>query len=156
MQHIAILKKSWNLLDKILSGEKTIESRWYKNKSAPWNKIKENELVYFKDSGSPVTIKTEVDKVLQFQNLTPRKVKQLLNKYDKAIGIKTEDFYEQLKNKNYCLLIFLKNPETIVPFDIDKTGFGLMSAWICVDDIERIKKKTNNYLESFLLQPRAL
>ena len=87
-----------------------------------------------------MTVKTEVERVLQFQNLTPEKAKQLLNKYDKAIGIKTEDFYEQLKDKNYCLLIFLKNPETIVPFEIDKTGFGLMNAWICVDDIEKIKK----------------
>jgi len=140
MQHLAILKKSWKLLDKITSQEKTIESRWYKNKSAPWNKIKAGETVYFKDSGNPVTIKTEVEKVLQFQNLTPHKVKEILNKYDQAIGIKANDFYQQLKDKNYCLLIFLKNPETITPFKIDKTGFGLMSAWICVDDIEMIRK----------------
>ena len=140
MQHIAILKKSWKLIDKILSGEKKIESRWYKNKSAPWNKIKAGETVYFKESGSPVTIKTEVEKVLQFSNLTPNKVKELLNKYGENIGIKANDFYEQLKDKNYCLLIFLKNPEKIKPFQINKTGFGLMSAWICVNNIEQIKK----------------
>ena len=140
MQHIAILKKSWKLIDKILSGEKKIESRWYKNKSAPWNKIKAGEVVYFKESGSPVTIKTEVEKVLQFSNLTPNKVKELLNKYGENIGIKANDFYEQLKDKNYCLLIFLKNPEKIKPFQINKTGFGLMSAWICVNNIEQIKK----------------
>jgi len=140
MQHIAILKKSWKLIDKILSGEKKIESRWYKNKSAPWNKIKAGETVYFKESGSPVTIKTEVEKVLQFSNLTPNKVKELLNKYGENIGIKANDFYEQLKDKNYCLLIFLKNSKKIKPFQINKTGFGLMSAWICVNNIEQIKK----------------
>ncbi len=140
MQHIAILKKSWKLIDKILSGEKKIESRWYKNKSAPWNKIKAGEVVYFKDSGEAVTIKTEVEKVLQFNNLTPNKVKELLNKYGENIGIKANDFYEQLKDKNYCLLIFLKNSKKIKPFQINKTGFGLMSAWICVNNIEQIKK----------------
>lgn len=30
MEHVAIMKKSWGLTRKILSGEKTIESRWYR------------------------------------------------------------------------------------------------------------------------------
>ena len=44
MEHLAIMKKSWNLTKKILSSEKKIESRWYKSKYPPWNKIKEGEL----------------------------------------------------------------------------------------------------------------
>ena len=56
MQHLAIMKKSWNLTDKILTGKKKIESRWYKNKYKPWNKIKTEDVVYFKDSGIPVKI----------------------------------------------------------------------------------------------------
>ena len=107
MQHIAILKKSWELIDKIVSGEKKIESRWYKNKSAPWEKIKEGEVIYFKNSGEAVTVKAEVEKVLQFSDLGPRKVKVLLDRYGRDIGIKAEEFYPQLKDKNYCLLIFL-------------------------------------------------
>lgn len=39
MHHLAILKKSWPLIPKILNKQKTIESRWYKVKCAPWNKI---------------------------------------------------------------------------------------------------------------------
>lgn len=30
MEHVAIMRKSWGLTDKILSGQKKIESRWYK------------------------------------------------------------------------------------------------------------------------------
>jgi len=30
--------------------------------------------------------------------------------------------------------------EKIKPFNIDKTGFGAMSAWISVDDINQLKK----------------
>jgi hypothetical protein len=37
-------------------------------------------------------------------------------------------------------LIFLSNPVAVVPFDIDKTGFGNMAAWITVEDINKIKK----------------
>ena len=52
MEHLAIMRKSWNLTNKILTGEKKIESRWYKNKYVPWNKIKEtqkNGIYYLKN-----------------------------------------------------------------------------------------------------------
>jgi len=118
MEHLAIMKKSWGLTKKILSGEKKIESRWYKSKYPPWNKIKEGELIYFKDSGEPVSIKVEVEKVLQFSNLNSEKVKQILEDYGKDDGItqdKVAEFYELFKNKKYCMLIFLKNPQKYDP-----------------------------------------
>jgi len=143
MDHVAIMKKSWGLTEKILDGRKKIESRWYLSKRAPWNKIKKDETVYFKNSGEPVKMKAEVAKVLQFCDLTPKKVKELLNKYGNADGLekaKIPEFFKLFKDKKYCLLIFLKNPVKIRTFDIDKTGFGAMSAWITVDKIDRIKK----------------
>ena len=145
MDHIAIMKKSWGLTRKILSGEKKIESRWYKSKHSPWGKIEKGDTVYFKDSGEPVSIKAEVEKVISFSNLSPRKIKQILDEYGQDDGIEKDkmlEFFELFKNKKYCLLIFLKNPEKIKPFEINKTGFGNMAAWIAVDNIEKIKKFT--------------
>jgi len=142
MHHVAIMKKSWGLTEKILNGEKKIESRWYKNKVRPWGKIKKDDTVYFKNSGEPVKIKADVSEVLQLENLTPNRVKEIFNKYGKDDGIeKTDfpDFFEMFKDKKYCLLVFLKNPVEIKPFDINKTGFGAMAAWITVDNINRIK-----------------
>ncbi|MBI3413268.1 MAG: hypothetical protein HY051_04265, partial [Candidatus Aenigmarchaeota archaeon] len=66
MYHVAIMKKSWGLTEKILDRRKTIESRWYKHRRTPWNKIKKGDTVYFKNSGEPVSIKTRVKKVMQF------------------------------------------------------------------------------------------
>lgn len=129
-------------MSKILTKEKTIESRWYDNRYSPWNKIKKGEIVYFKDSGEPVTIKTEVDKVIQYENLTPLKARQILKEYGQKDGLGINDipkFYKRFRNKKYCVLIFFKNPKLIKPFNIDKTGFGMMSAWICVDNVNRIK-----------------
>ena len=142
------MKKSWGLLPKILTGEKKIESRWYDNRYSPWNKIKKGDIVYFKDSGEPVTIKTEVDKVIQYENLTPAKARQILKEYGQKDGLGINDipkFYKRFKNKKYCILVFFRNPKQIKPFDIDKTGFGLMSAWLCVDNVNRIKRKINSY-----------
>src|SRR4030042_5669181 len=135
MKHVAIMKKSWGLTQKILSGKKKIESRWYKSKHAPWNKIKTGETIYFKDSGELVSIKAEVAEIMQFSNLTPDKVRELLEEYGTDDGIEKEkipDFLELFKDKNYCMLIFLKNPKKITPFDIDKKGFGSMAAWISI------------------------
>lgn len=143
MEHLAIMRKSWGLLPKILDGEKVIESRWYKNKYSPWDKIKKGDIVYFKNSGEPVSVRAEVFDVLQFASLTPSKVKELLLEYGQRDGIeneKIENYYEMFKNKNYCLLVFIQNPQRINPFLVDKKGFGAMSAWIAVDDINIIKK----------------
>ncbi len=85
MKHIAILRKSWKLLDKILSGEKRIESRWYLTRREPWNKIKEGEVVYFKESGKAVSVKTKVERVLQFGNLDEQKVKEILERCEKIL-----------------------------------------------------------------------
>ena len=143
MDHLAIMKKTWGLTGKILSGEKKIESRWYMAKYAPWDRIKSGDFVYFKDSGEPVTIKAEVSDVKQFSGLTPKKVKEILQRYGKADGLgigKLPEFLRLFKNKKYCLLIFLKNPVPVKPFKINKKGYGIMSSWICLDKIDDIKE----------------
>lgn len=137
------MKKSWGLTEKILSGKKKIESRWYLNKCVPWDKIKVGERIYFKDSGEPVSIVATVEKVLQFSLLTPIKVDEILKTYGDDDGIESIDissFYARFKDKKYCLLIFLKNPQRIEPFEIDKRGFGAMAAWICTEDVNQIKR----------------
>lgn len=142
MDHVAIMRKSWGLTQKILTGEKKIESRWYKFKHTPWGKIKKGETIYFKDSGEPVSIKAKVSKVLQFSDLGPRKVKKLLIEYREKDGLSKNDlpkYHRMFKDKKYCLLIFLKEPTKIKPFSIDKAGYGTMAAWITVEDINRIK-----------------
>lgn len=142
MEHIAIMKKSWGLTQKILSGQKKIESRWYKSKRAPWEKIIRGDIVYFKNSGEPVSVRAEVEKIISFSDLTPQKVKDILDEYGKDDGIdenKLKDFFELFKDKKYCLLIFLRHPKAIAPFQINKTGFGMMSAWLTVENIDKIK-----------------
>lgn len=143
MHHLAIMKKSWGLLPKILSGEKTIESRWYKNKYSPWNKIEKGDILYFKNSGEPVTIKTEVTKILQFNNLDSEKIEQILTQYGKSdLGAShiMPEIRKYVSGKNYCILIFFNNVKKIKPFDVDKAGFGKMSAWISVNNINQLKK----------------
>lgn len=143
MHHIAIMKKSLYFLDKILSGEKTIESRWYVSMRLPWGKICVGDIVFFKNSGEPVTVKASVEKVLQFDNLSVDKINKILSEFGSRIGIADESlksFANSVSQKKYCILVFLKNVEQIAPFEINKSGFGLMCAWICVGDVDMVKK----------------
>lgn len=144
MDHVAIMKKSWGLLPKILSGEKKIESRWYLNKSVPWGKISAGDTVYFKNSGESVTVRAKVEKVISFENLKPETVRRVLNEYGHDDGIEGRElptYLNLFRDKRYCLLIFLKNPRSIQPFNIDKKGFGAMAAWLMVENINCLKKK---------------
>lgn len=141
MIHVAIMKKSWGLLPKILGGEKTIESRWYKTRRAPWGKIFAGDTVYFKNSGEAVTVKAIVEKVKEIiidSGLGQNDVKSILEKYSHDDGITPEkipEFTKLFTDKKYCILIYLKNPQKIKPFEISKKGYGMMSAWITTEKI---------------------
>lgn len=142
MDHVAIMRKSWGLLPKILGGEKTIESRFYKNKVAPWNKIFKGDTVYFKNSGEAVSVKAEIIRVLEISELDSEKTKKILETYGKDLGIsrgQLKEFYKRIEESRYAVLIFLDKARKIKSFQISKTGFGLQAAWICVPSIDQVK-----------------
>ena len=140
---MAIMKKSWHLLPKILSGEKTIESRWYAHRAEAWGKVYAGDAVFFKNSGEPVTLRARVKKVLQFENLAPGRVRRILKMYGGKGKIGNESFggmWQWAKNKKYCVLVFLEQPRPVQPFVINKTGFGSAAAWLAVKNIGTVKR----------------
>lgn len=139
MDHLAILDKKRKLLQKIISAEKTIESRWYKFKKTPYQQIAAGNTIYFKDSGEPVNVKAKVSNALFFDQLDESKIRQIITQYGEKIGISLSSV-ERLLGKNFCTLIFLEKVEKISPFNIDKKGYGMMAAWITVENIEKIKR----------------
>ena len=149
MDRVAILrkacfKKGEDILGDILAGRKTIESRWYVNKVAPWDNIHAGDTVYFKESSCPVTAKTRVGKVLQFDGLTAVSINEIVTSYGKLIdpNISEDEFTSWCNShpeKRYCILVFLEHVEKIGPFEISKQGFGISSAWLVVGDINRVR-----------------
>jgi len=143
MRHVAIMKKEWGLIEKILSGEKTIESRWLKNRSAPWNRVKPGDTIYFKNSGQSVTAKAQVARVQQYENYTDKELQKIINKYSGQGNIyfysPAKDIYQWARTKKYCVLIWLSRARPVKPFKINKKGFGSAAAWLSVSDINSIK-----------------
>lgn len=144
MEHLAIMKKSWGLLEKILQGEKKIESRWYKTRRLPWGKIKAGDIIYFKNTSEPVSVRAEVEKIEQHEGLEAERVKEILEKYGKDDGIPKKQlgrYYQLFKDKKYCILIFLKKAQRVFPFNVSKKGFGMMASWITVEKIKDLSVK---------------
>lgn len=87
-----------------------------------------------------MTAKAQTERILQFENLNDETVCQIIENYGKSIALIEKDPAKWFHKQKYCILIFLKNPEPIDPFPIDKTGFGMASAWMTVGDINQVKK----------------
>ncbi len=140
MRHVAIMNPTWKLIPKILAGEKTIESRWYQTKRAPWNQIQTGDTVFFKDSGKPITARAEVAEVFQFTFQDLPGIQNVLNRYGKEICLVNPNPATWGRLPKYCILIRLKNPQVVEqPFNINKAGYGIGCAWMVVEDIDRIK-----------------
>lgn len=128
MKHIAIMRQPF--YDMILSGEKTIESRFAMHKIAPYNKVKAGETIYFKQTGKDVTAKAFV-KDVKYYELTPEKVEEIRCKYGKAIGTDHFEDWQSTLNKKYCTLIWIDKLEKIEPIKVPRSnGAG----WLIIDE----------------------
>lgn len=146
MDHVAIMKKEWGLIPKILNGTKTVESRWYKSKSAPWNKIKKGDTVYFKDSGKPVTVRATVTGVQQYVTVSNSQALKIMKEHavaDLGTGKIPDSVKNYITNKKYAVFVFFSDVEKIPAFDIDKSGFGMQCAWLCVKNVQNIQLRIN-------------
>ncbi len=141
MDHVAIMKKSWNLIPKILKGSKKVESRWYKVRACPWNKVKKGDTLYFKNSGESVTVKSKVTRVNQYEVQDKGKAREILEKHKKDLGIEKipEELSEYIKGKKYAILVSFDSVSKVRPFGINKKGFGTQAAWLTIKNIKEIR-----------------
>ncbi len=140
MDHVAIMKKSWGLIPKILSGKKTIESRWYQTRRAPWGKATIGDTIFFKNSGELVTAQATISRVMQFELAGLSDMARIIDKYGEKIGLVNKNPATWGKTPKYCVLLWLKDPKSIKkPFGIRKAGFGSAAAWLTLKNINKIR-----------------
>ncbi len=128
MKHIAILRQPF--FDMVLSGEKTIESRWSMNKVAPYNKVKVGEIIYLKETGKDVTATAKVKQV-RYYELTPERVEEISIKYGKEIVTDKFKDWQSTLHKKYCTLIWLEDVKKVEPIKVPRSnGAG----WLVVNE----------------------
>lgn len=130
MEHIVILRQPF--FDMILSGEKTIESRFSMNKIAPFKKIRKGDILLLKETGGQVTAKAVAGKI-EFFELTPENVEAIRIKFGKQIGTDKIEDWEETKKKKFCTLVWLENVQKVKPFSVPKSngaGWIVLQKWV--------------------------
>ncbi len=121
--HLGIFGEPY--LSYMLEGKKTIESRFSKNKIAPYNKITKNDIVIIKKSGGNIVGYFTIKDVLFF-DLKIFSINEIKAKYNSQLCV-DEIFWDNKKNSNYATLIIIDKIFKLKPFHINKKG---MQTWI--------------------------
>lgn len=124
--HLGIFTEPY--LTYMLNGQKTIESRFSKNKIAPYEKIKKDDIVLVKKSGGNIVAYFTIKEVLFF-DLQDYAIENIKAKYNKELCVENT-FWENKKDSHYATLIKIDKLVKLKPFSINKKG---MQTWIILN-----------------------
>ncbi len=141
--HLAVMVEPY--LSRILSGEKTIESRYSINSIAPFKKVKPGDIVLLKKSGGGIVAIFEAGKVHYFSLSGQRDLEKIRNEYNDRLKI-DESFWEEKRECRYATLIDIKSLLKIPQFNVNKHS---RTAWMTIEPLfyreEAIQMKIENY-----------
>lgn len=103
-KHLAIFKGNGGEL--ILSGKKTVESRFSRRKSPPFGVISGGDLVYIKPSGEDIIGQFKVKKVIFYDNLDLSDLSHLREKFGEDLVV-DEAYWKKKAGSKYGTLIFI-------------------------------------------------
>ena len=128
--HLVILKKAY--LDAILTGQKKIESRFTKTKRYAFGRVLPGDKLFLKQSSRPVCATATVTAVKNYQNLTPKKIAEIKQRYNHYI-IGSDKYWRSKSNCRFGFLVWLKDIKPIEPVRIHKKDWR---AWVVLTEEE--------------------
>jgi hypothetical protein len=135
MIHLVYCDNKEKVLDKILSGEKTMIIRGASGRKIPHSRVFENEILYFMEKGSfKITTKAIVKKVLNYIKLSDQEIDKILLDNQEKLNLSNNE-KERWHKKCLCLIEF-DNLEKIMPLDFDHQSN--MDDWLILDKIEDV------------------
>lgn len=93
-------------IDLLRRGVKTIETRLYRHRRLPYNRIRAGDVVFFKPAGGEVFGSADVVRIRQYDNLTPEDVRRIRRRYNHAVCAEPEYWAERLEAR-FAVLIWL-------------------------------------------------
>ena len=103
-KHLAIFKGSG--AEKILKGEKSMESRFSKVKIVPFSVVSTGDLVYIKASGGDIIGQFRVKKVIYFNGLESEDLRDIKEKFGERLNV-DKDYWKGKENSKFATLIFI-------------------------------------------------
>lgn len=104
--HLAILREPY--LSRILTGAKTIESRFLRVRTAPYGCVAAGDILWLKRAGGPVVASAYAARVATFDDLTPARVAALIEQYAAELCL-DDDRRHHAFHSRYAVFIWLTN-----------------------------------------------
>ena len=153
MEHLVycdnVGKRGEHVLDKILSGEKTMIVRSAAGRKIPHSRVFEGEILYFMQKGTTdVAAKASVKSVQNYVKLTEEEINTIFRDNAEKLSL-TEKQRERWHKKCICLVEF-DNVEKIEPV-LQFAKQSNMDDWLIIDKIEDVLVGTSipyNYSKS--------
>ncbi|NLN56297.1 MAG: hypothetical protein GX148_08395 [Clostridiales bacterium] len=144
-------KKGERILDKILSGEKTMIIRSAAGRKIPHSRVFGGESLYFMEKGrSQISAKGVVTSVQNFVKLTEEEINRVFSENESKLSL-TPKQRERWHNKCICLIEFAGVEKIDPPLAFEKQSN--MDDWLIIEKIEDVLAGTSipyNYDKSKL------
>ena len=122
--HLVILKKPY--LDMILDGRKRVESRFSKARRSAFGRVLVGDRLFLKVSSGPVCATARVAAVESFEDLTPRKIIELKQRYNRYI-LGSDEYWRSKRDSKFGFLAWIEDVRQIEPVRINKKDWR---AWV--------------------------
>lgn len=130
-KHLAIFSREG--VAQILSGKKTIETRFSQKRIPPYGLVSVGDIVYIKPSGEDVIGQFKVVKVIYFEGLTEDDWLGIRRNFGKKLSLGSpelnEDYFNKRAKARYGTIIFLDEVEQFItsPIRIKKSD---LRGWV--------------------------
>lgn len=124
--HIAIMRERFYRA--IIDGTKTVESRFSRNRCAPYQTVTEGDVIMFKKTCEPITALSKVESVWYF-DLRETPLESIVESYADQIAA-DDEFWDQKSHCAYASLMLLTDTIEISPIKChkrDRRGWISMS-----------------------------
>lgn len=133
--HLAIFSEPF--LTFLLSGKKTIESRFSINRNGPYKKVFKDDLVFIKKSGGPVFGYFIVGKTSFYNSPSSTQIKTIKKKYEKEIcSMEVKDFWKERSKAKFITLMEVAEIKDIAPINIEKKD---RTAWVIIKPSHKLQ-----------------
>lgn len=133
-RHLAIFSKVG--FEEIISGRKTVETRFSKHKISPFGEVSAGDIVYMKVAGGEIAGQFLVKKVLFFEGLDKKDWEFIKSGYGKALSLGSEEednrFFKQKEDARFGTIIFIDRVEQFITSPIKFTKSD-RRAWVVMD-----------------------
>lgn len=126
--HLAILNQPY--LDRIIVGQKTVESRFTKSRIPPFGRVNGGDVLFLKQSAGPIIGIAIVSKTEFLGPLSATDVLKVMNRYQKELTLENE-FRQLKKDSKYVSLMHIAKVSKTLPLYVTKND---RRSWIILNE----------------------